>query len=138
MYFTELNCEKRINNELIKQNDELRDHDKLLRTLVDKESKQQQNLFSNVVKNSPMKQDFSCSVVKPDNNFKGNALQLIQNKVASNTKSKVLKIDKANNGNIFIKCNSVKDSEDIAKVINNSNINLTAKTREKKKIRKSE
>ena len=68
--------------------------------------------------NLPKKQERICLCVKPKENFKGDLLRLVQNQVASKTQDEVLKISKANNGSVFFKCSSNKDSEMIQNTIN--------------------
>lgn len=133
VFLSELNSEKKLNCELMKHNDELREHNKLLRTTAaESYSQKSQYSYSNVVKTIPKKQEFSRLLIKPKSNFNGDALKLVQNKVATKTNAKVLRINKAGNGSIFIKCNSAQDSDDILGVLNDNNCGLTASVCEKK------
>ena len=82
--------------------------------------------------NVPKKQNYGQLIVKPNIHFKGNVLDIIQKHVATKTKAKVMKMAKVKNGTVFIKCNSVQDSEIILQTLNSENNDiLSAKTCEK-------
>ena len=130
--------ENRMNTELVKQNDveltddnyELRIHDKFLRKSAKstgKNLKKVKTSYDGALQFIPKKQEFSRITIKANENFTGNASKVIKQQIASKTSAKVIKINKANNRSIFVKCNSQQDS--IIKVINSENSNIsTAKT----------
>ena len=66
--------------------------------------------FANVLLNLPKKQESVRLCVKPKENFKGDVLTLGENQVATKTRAKVLKISKANNESVSVKCSNDKDS----------------------------
>lgn len=128
-YLSELSYEKRLNVELMKQNDELRDHNSFLRSSVATGKKLEDDsiTYSAALTSFPKRQEFSRLTVKPVKNFKGDILSIVKKQISSKTSAKVLKIDKSNNGSIHLKCNSKQDSDAILDIINNlNNETLTA------------
>uniref|UniRef100_A0ABD2VUW3 Pre-C2HC domain-containing protein n=1 Tax=Trichogramma kaykai TaxID=54128 RepID=A0ABD2VUW3_9HYME len=134
-YLNELEHKQEINQELREQNKELREHNSFLRTVASSNAlnkKQNERSYANVLTNCPPKPSFVQLIVKPNTNFKGDTLQLIQKQVSVKTKAKVLNMKKTDNGNIFLKCSSEEDSQAILRVLNNENsADITAKICEK-------
>lgn len=140
IYIKDLNNERRLNEELIKHNNELREHNYFLRSIAGNAGKCNVNsnitnasTYASTVANFSQKQEFARISIKPVASFKGDVLDIIKQQVSSKTNAKVLKINKSNNGSIFLKCNSEKDSLDILNVLKTENKGiLTAETFNKK------
>ena len=109
------------NNELREHNHELRENNSFLRSSavnVEKNYVDIKNSYADAVLNLPKKQECARLTIKPKENFKGDALNIIKVQISTKTNAKVLKINKVNNGTVFLKCINEQDSEKILKVIN--------------------
>lgn len=126
-----------MNNALSRHNDELRNHNDFLRSLtapVDIGNSHSVSTYASAVLNVPKTSECVQLIVKPKESFKGDTLSVIQKQVATKTHAKVIKMSKVNNGTVFVKCSSVRDSEVILQTLNNENEDiLTAKTCDKNK-----
>lgn len=126
-YIKELNCEKRINKELAKHNTELREHNNFLRNLSSAPAghlSQANTSYANIVANIPKKQEFVQLIVKPGENYKGNVMDIVKKQVAEKTAAKVMKINRVENGTVYVKCNSIQDSEAILQTLKNENSDI--------------
>lgn len=101
-------------------------------TTVKNSSLQHTTTYASVLSRAPKKQECVQLIVKPNDSFKGDTLEIIQKQVATKTNAKVLKMSKVENGTVFIKCSSAQDSEAIVQTLNSESNNiLTAKACEK-------
>ncbi|KAF5284102.1 hypothetical protein FQA39_LY17113 [Lamprigera yunnana] len=106
-FCVELNCKKQLHRELMKHNEQLREHNKLLRCLVKK-------------KKTMVVESFKLAI-NPAKNYKGDLLKTVKSQVSTKTKAKIIKIDKVKNGAIHIKCDSVNNKEVITNILNKEN-----------------
>lgn len=117
-----------MNTELRKHNDEVCEHNSMLRSLSGTQMTGQlgskSTTYANALLNIPKKNKVARIKVKPKQNFKGDTLSVVQSQVATKTSAKVLKMSKAPNGSVFIKCESEKDSDAIVKTLNEQNSDM--------------
>lgn len=135
-YVKELSHLKLMNKQLNQQNEELRDHNVFLRAFVMQPEGNQIPVipsYANVLSKMPVKKPEAVQlVIKPNENYKGDALDVVQKQVTAKTKAKVIKMNMSKDGTVYIKCNSAQDSEIIMQTINKENNDiLTAKPKEK-------
>ena len=103
-----------MNTELKNQNKELREHNTYLRSAENKsEQPFPQINFSDIVAagaNTKKLQETVQLIVKPNEKFKGNILQVVQNEITKNRNTKVLNI-RLDKDKVLDKCFNKHESE---------------------------
>lgn len=136
-YFTEIKHLRERTSELSKHNDELRENNSFLRSLVQsKEKSTNINSYASTVSGIADKQDHVQVIIEPKSNFNQDIMKFVQTNVSKQYNAKILNIKQDRNKNVILKCMNKKDSEEIIDSFKkNSSEMVTAQCMKKKSLK---
>lgn len=127
-YVSQIEVLNSLTAEVTKQNDELREDNKFLRSLVQdyKQPPTFTKTFADATSSNSKqvkKRDTVQLIVQPNQNFNGDVSKIVKKEILNQTTAKVVNYQKLKNNTMIVKCNSKADSDIIIKTLAESNKN---------------